>query len=319
MTLASLSFGQPGPFGGSLTFRIFDENGVLITPSRTEFTVTAENINDGDNFSYSKSYFLMTPNKTPVGSFVSKNFHIRIIYYVDTMLIYTPNFGDVHINFDSITFQSGTFNIPDHIYNFDNSNLFLNGNTRPNIKADWVFFKSTTPTVFIELIEELTPPKEWDEFSKKYFKTFLKPIKIKYPTKETFYLSNIIIVKDSIEYFTVYQIKDIVENTLFSDSKVYEFKVDTIYYENNFLYAIGFRDFGIGGTVRTIYGKFKLYYDHSLSEDKITCLEYKFHKDIMLYVKEKLDVGSSWQLFMNAYTHLFNEFKIKKPKITKCE
>ena len=312
-------YSQPGPSSGKLEFKVYDKEGNAITPNNKIFKIDVENINEKDTFFYSEPYYKVIPFGTPMGGYVSRDFNIIIKCETDTMIIYPPNFGDNKIKFDSIPFNRGIYKIPEHIYYFDNLKLPLKVTTYPSIYNDWCFFKLPQPNIYIELVKELPMPEPWEIKKEKYFKKFSTPILIQHSDREIYYFSDLILVKDSNNYYKIYKIKDIVDKSLFQESNVYDFRCDTIFYTNDTYYAVGFRNVGIGGTVQEIYGEFKLHFDDNLTENQIFCLKYKFHQDIKRYVNEKLQLGLNTEIFINKYNEYLDEFKQNNLEIKQCK
>jgi len=317
------STAQPGAFGGDFRFRIYSDKNEIVGPENSDYLVQVENRAARDSFSYSGKLrmFVFIPHKTPAGAHVSDEFRIKIVHKGKSMFVYPPSFWRVPIVLDSIRFNPGMYKIPDYIYSIYETKAFGEPSV-PNIKGDWKFFNSDPQFVCLELVEEYSRPTDWKTFHKKYSKEFPHPYSINGSPDRSYYKENLLFRLDKSSYFTIYEIKEIVTSSLDSSSTFYDFKVDTVLFQNGSYFAIGFRGIRISEQEELTYGKFKLHFYQDLSAAAKKCLEYKFHKDLSEIMKYRVKYGGTGnpEYVKKIHEERFEEYKMRNAAdIGKCK
>ncbi|HEX8328308.1 MAG TPA: hypothetical protein VF629_12255 [Hymenobacter sp.] len=130
ITSALRGLAQPGPWGGELRFRLFDPQGRLVAPSRSDYRCfptwrpdTPEELRShrGQGYDFAPAfrqdgrdgYRAYAAVPTPGGGIVPSDFTVNVVHGSDTMRIYGLNaFGAQVLRVDSIPFSPGRFWVP---------------------------------------------------------------------------------------------------------------------------------------------------------------------------------------------------------------
>jgi hypothetical protein len=235
------------------------------------------------------------------------------------MVIFPPFFSDEDIIFDSISFKAGVYRIPESIYHLDKMKAFTQGKSVPCLACDWKPFTKPIPTMVPELEKEFV---NYFENHRRIYKPHqTQAIMISNSEKPSYYFKNAIMIQNNSGVYDVYLIKEMVEKTLTNYGGVYDFKADSILYENGAYYALGERlfDFGEGAGMQQIYGKFKLEIESSLTESTRMCIQYKFNKEIALQMKRRPNPIKDKSGKVITYKELIGNFKKAHPEVRSCD
>lgn len=244
------SFAQPGPSGGMLSFKVYN-NGKKINLPNENWKITPTNITLADSANTGRFYFPdknegfynIIPAPTPAGGSVKDDFYLDIVFKKDTMRIYPPSFRHQDIELDSIPFQKGVYKIPQSVYDFKKNSkkgTYYGKLPVPNLYGDWNLFAKETYKCYIEKVEDLDyvlndnavyGAEEKYNFTRHWQNLYITPIGTNY-----YFNDNVIVTYSySSEETTIYEVKDFSNNHYWYSGKP---SVRSLFYKNNQLFAI---------------------------------------------------------------------------------
>lgn len=274
------SFAQPGPFGGMLSFKVYN-NGKKINLPNENWKITPTNITLADSANTGRFYFPdknegfynIIPAPTPAGGSVKDDFYLDIVFKKDTMRIYPPSFRHQDIELDSIPFQKGVYKIPQSVYDFkkiSKKGTYYGKHLVPNLYGDWNLFAKETYKCYIEKVEDLDyvlndnavyGGEEKYNFSRHWQNLYITPIGTNY-----YFNDNVIVAYNySSEATTIYEVKDFSNNHYWYSGKP---SVRSLFYKNNQLFAIIYK-----GTESC--GIYKLHFIDEEAKENLKYLEKK--------------------------------------------
>ena len=120
---------QPGPWGGSLRFRLFDPKSQLIAPERTDYyCFPSWRVSEKESLAHRgtlhnfaatfqqedcNGYRMYAAMPTPAGGIVPPDFTLNVVHGRDTMRVHgLTDFGRYTLRLDSIPFKPGTYWVP---------------------------------------------------------------------------------------------------------------------------------------------------------------------------------------------------------------
>ena len=138
LLLKSVGTAQPGPYSGTLSFRVFDNDKIVDLTSNNWEVRPAINDKFFQLVAYAyPGYYIVKPQATPAGANLKKDFHIEIIHQKDTMKVYMPSINYQDVKIDSVPFKKGIFHIPQYIYDMKQiTGYYKRYNFIPQINGD---------------------------------------------------------------------------------------------------------------------------------------------------------------------------------------
>lgn len=278
--ISNIAFGQPGPFGGMLSFKVYN-NGKKIDLPNENWKIIPTNITlaDSTNIHYSgflrnkiDGFYYIIPAPTPGGGNVNNDFYLDIVYKKDTMRVYPPSFRNQTIELDSIPFQKGVYKIPQSVYDFkkiSKKGTYYGKLPVPNLYGDWNLFTKETYKCYIEKVEDLDYVlndngfygEEKYDFRHHWQNLYITPIGTNY-----YFNENVIVAYNySSKTTTIYEVKDFSNNHYWYSGKP---SVRSLFYKNNQLFAIIYK-----GTENC--GIYKLHFIEEETKENLKYLEKK--------------------------------------------
>ena len=294
-------FAQPGAYGGSLEFKVY-KDGKQVDLSGKNWKIIPNNgvFKEPSNPYKHPDFYQIVSLPTPMGGMVKPEFYLDIVFKMDTMRVYTPNFSNSDVKLDSIPFKKGTYKIPNHIYGLkqmvdENKSL----NYKPTLNENWEVFSTNvleTYKCYIEKIEDIEflsrrspygASKEWDKMSTTKRQLFS-------------FINNIIMTTEDSKNYVIYEIKNISETTFWCEDIGGYISINSIFQKNNTIYALIEKFYGSTQPSGTTYGIYKLHFvEESISDTLVIYLKRKqIEEDFEAVIKlvERHPNPSVWKI-----------------------
>ncbi|MBD1363344.1 hypothetical protein IDJ77_05920 [Mucilaginibacter sp. ZT4R22] len=261
MMSSVIAHAQPGPYTGTLKFRLFYKGNLVEQNDSTWHISPALEDPRFASIKYINSYYHIIPRKTPVGGDVPANFCFSIVHLNDSMVVYVPEFAyKREVVLDSLSFSRGIYHIPDHLY--DLKGLFKNEKHSrffPNIDSTWQPFTNRTYECYLEKVENIDQISDESFSSLGNVSNFRDMHLYRAPNNQLYYYrNNAILSSVNNRQFIVYKVCEITDSTFWGTKMESPF-VSSLFQKNGQLYAIAARKYNADG-IYSSYGIFKVHF-----------------------------------------------------------